>query len=64
MVRGEVALRQGLFGHRTCVVLAGVYPTLDAVAVVGDAGWESYWISHNLEGDRAKEVRWDLDLCH
>lgn len=48
---------------RGCGSVHGVKePALDALPVIGDTSYHSHRISHDLERDRADEVRWNLDL--
>ena len=62
MVRGNIQASQELVCDRAGPVIVSIEPRLDALAIVGDAGGERDRILHQIEGDRAPEVRRDREL--
>lgn len=58
--RGVAVGRHGLLGERAGA--GGEEPSLDAVAVVGDAGGERHRVAHDLQRDGAHEVGRHLHL--
>lgn len=66
MVRGEVGVRrgQGLFGDRTSGVVGLEYPVLDALPVVGYAGYRGHRVFHDLERNGTDEVLRNFNIFH